>query len=500
MHREDEERRVTAMKLSALLERIEYEVLAGNTECEIRRLIYDSRKLKEDDLFVCIKGANFDAHDHAAAAAEKGVAAVVVEHEIDLSAMGKTAVIRVADTRQALAELSAAYFSHPAEKLKTIGVTGTKGKTSTTYMIRDILESVGVRTGLIGTIETIIGDRRTPNTNTTPESYLIQEAFDQMVRSGVQAVVMEVSSQGLMLHRVGGFTFDYGVFTNLSPDHIGPNEHKDFEDYKRCKAMLFSQCRKGIFNLDDPYAGEMMAAATCETETFGIEKEADYRAGEIELFKAPGHLGTAYHISGKADFSVRVNVPGAFSVYNSLAAIAVCLHFTDNQKRIQDALLNVAVKGRVEIVPVKDIYTVMIDYAHNAVALESLLKTIREYEPERIVTLFGCGGNRDRNRRFEMGEVSARLSDLTIVTSDNPRYEEPEAIIEDIITGVKKADGNYLKITDRREAIRYVLEHGKEGDVIILAGKGHEDYQEIKGKKYPMDERVIIREIRRSLK
>ncbi len=486
------------MKLYTLLERMKYEVVQGDQNPEIGRLIYDSRKLKEGDLFVCISGANFDSHDHAAAAAEKRVAAVVIEHDIDLSVMGETTVIKVQDTREALAELSAAYFSYPAEKLITIGVTGTKGKTSTTYMIRDILEGVGVRTGLIGTIETIIGEKRTPNTNTTPESYLIQEAMDQMVKAGTRAMVMEVSSQGLMLHRVGGFTFDYGIFTNLSQDHIGPNEHKDFDDYKRCKKLLFKKCWKGIFNIDDPYAVEMMADASCETETFGIAEDADYRATDISLFKEQGRLGTAYRVSGKANFPVRVDVPGSFSVHNSLAAIAVCMHFTDNVKRIQDALANIAVKGRVEIIPVREDYTVMIDYAHNAVALESLLKTIREYEPKRIVTLFGCGGNRDRNRRFEMGEVSAKLSDLTVVTSDNPRYEDPEAIIADIITGVEKGNGTYIKITDRREAIRYVLEHGEPGDVIILAGKGHEDYQEIEGKKYPMDERVIIREIKQS--
>ncbi len=486
------------MKLADLLERIDYNVLRGDTSRDVKRLIYDSRKLKEGDLFVCIRGANFDAHDSAALAAEKKVAAVVVERDIDIDAMGDTAVIRVRDTREALAFLSAAYFGYPAEKLQTIAVTGTKGKTSTTYMIRDILEGVGVRTGLIGTIETIIGTKRTPNTNTTPESYLIQEAFSEMVKAGVRAVVMEVSSQGLMLHRVSGFTFDYGIFTNLSPDHIGPNEHKDFDDYKRCKAILFQNCWTGIFNLDDPYAKEMIDGAECRVETFGITEEADLRAKDIKLFKEPGILGTSYQVSGKADFPVRVHVPGSFSVHNSLAAIAVTLHFTDQVKRIQDALLNVAIKGRVEIVPVKDEYTVMIDYAHNAVALKSLLETIREYEPGRIVTLFGCGGNRDRNRRFEMGEVSSRLSDLTIVTSDNPRYEDPEAIMDDIVTGVKKADGEYIRISDRREAIRYALEHGKEGDVIILAGKGHEDYQEIEGKKYPMDERTIIREIKQS--
>ncbi len=483
------------MKLSKLLERIEYEVVLGSADVEIQHLVYDSRKVQEGDVFVCIQGANRDAHDLAREIYEAKAAALVIQHDIDMEGFENISVIRVADTRLALACLSAAYFDYPAEKIQTIGITGTKGKTSTTYMIREILQNAGIPTGLIGTIETIIGEERIPNSNTTPESYLVQEYFAKMVEKGLKAVVMEVSSQGLMLHRVGGFTFDYGIFTNLSPDHIGPNEHKDFADYLNCKAMLFQQCKVGIFNVDDPHAKEMMEKATCEKETFSIESASDYQASAIHLFKEPGILGTSYHISGKKNMDLKVNVPGKFSVYNSLAAVAVCFHFTEDVELVQKAMQKVQVKGRVELVPVSDKYTVMIDYAHNAVALESLLTTIREYEPKRIVTLFGCGGNRDRNRRFEMGEVSSKLSDFTIVTSDNPRNEEPEAILADIITGVEKATGKYMTIVDRKEAIRYALEHGEEGDVIILAGKGHEDYQEIKGKKYPMDERVIIREI-----
>ena len=517
------------MKCTDLLERLDYDVLSGDTGVEIKRICYDSRKVKPGDLFLCISGANFDAHTRVDEVASNGAAAILVEREVPVPKDFPGALIQVRDTRVALAYVSAAWFGYPAEKLRTIGVTGTKGKTSTTYMIRDILESVGVRCGLIGTIETIVGTERKANLNTTPESYEIQEAFARMVDAHVEAVVMEVSSQGLMLHRTDGILFDYACFTNLSPDHIGPNEHKDFDDYKRCKALLFHQCKNGIFNADDPYCEEMMKDTDCIRETYGIDHEADYRAGDIELFVGNGFLGTRYRMSGRAELDAELSVPGRFSVYNSLLAAAVGLHFTRNLKRIREALKNVRVRGRAEIIPVKDIYTVMIDYAHNAVALESLLKTIREYHPKRIVTLFGCGGNRDRNRRFEMGEVSARLSDLTIVTSDNPRKEDPEAIIDDILVGVKKAgtsemqgraegtltsssevaqsrdglpasemQGRYIRITDRREAIRYALENGQEGDVIILAGKGHEDYQEINGKKYPMDERVIIREIKKS--
>lgn len=486
------------MKLEKLTEKLSVKSVHGELDKEIARLIYDSRKVREGDLFVCIAGANFDAHEKAAEVANAGAAAIVAEREITIPEDSQCTVFYVENTREALSLLSAAWFDYPADKLKTIAVTGTKGKTSTTYMIRDILESVGIRCGLIGTIETIAGTVRKPNLNTTPESYEIQEAFDTMVKNGEEAVVMEVSSQGLMLGRVHGITFDYGCFTNLSPDHVGPNEHKDFDDYKYWKKQLFQQCRTGIFNIDDPHWREMAEGAPCKVETFGLAEEADYRATDLARFSGKGYLGTRYKVSGKVSAEVELRLPGSFSVHNSLMAMTVSLHFTDNLKRIKEALQNVRIRGRVEIIPVKEEYTVMIDYAHNAVALESLLHTIREYEPKRIVTLFGCGGNRDRNRRFEMGEVSSSLSDLSIVTSDNPRKEDPEAIIDDIITGIKKGKGEYIRITDRREAIRYALENGQEGDVIILAGKGHEDYQEINGKKYPMDERVIIREIKNS--
>jgi UDP-N-acetylmuramoyl-L-alanyl-D-glutamate--2,6-diaminopimelate ligase len=398
--------------------------------------------------------------------------------------------------------MSAAYFGYPAEKLKTIGITGTKGKTTATYMIHSVLESVGISTGLIGTIETIIGEKHIPSENTTPESFVVQQYFAEMVENGCQAVVMEVSSQGLMLDRVAGFQFDYGVFTNLSADHIGPNEHKDFDDYVNCKAKLFKNCRQGFFNIDDEYAEKMIDGCTCEVKTYGVKAEgndADLQADNIHLFKKPGILGVAYDLSGAKNMKVEIDVPGKFSVYNSLAAIAICLEFTDDEAAIRKALAEIRVKGRVEILPVSPKYTLMIDYAHNAMSLESLLKSLREYEPHRIVTLFGCGGNRDRNRRFEMGEVSSRLSDLSIITSDNPRDEEPMAIIEDILTGVKKADGKYVTIPDRKEAIKYAIEHGEEGDLIILAGKGHEDYQIIKGVKYHMDERELVAEVKAEL-
>lgn len=486
------------MKINKLLERLEYEVVRGSDKTEVTTLANDSRKVEKGSVFVCISGAVSDGHAYIKEVAEKGASAVIIEKDAE-TPEGLT-VIRVKDTRYALALMSAAYFGYPAEKLKIIGITGTKGKTTTTYMIKSILEGVGHKVGLIGTIEAIIGEKRIPAANTTPESYTIQQYFAQMVKAGCDSVVMEVSSQGLMLHRTAGIPFEIGIFTNLGKDHIGPNEHKDFADYKRCKGLLFQQCKIGIANIDDPYFKDVFANASCQIETFGFAKEADMRAEDVRLLSSPGYLGVEYHVTGLLDMEVEIDIPGTFSVYNSLTAIAVCRHFGVSKETIQKALKKAKVKGRIEMVKVSDAFTLMIDYAHNAMSLKSLLETLKEYHPKRLICVFGCGGNRSKDRRFEMGEVSGKLADLTVITSDNPRFEEPQAIIDDIKTGIGRTDGQYVEICDRKEAIRYVIEHGQKGDVIVLAGKGHEEYQEIKGVKYPMDERVLIREVLEELK
>ena len=481
------------MVLKQLIEEMKYEVLAGSVDIEITTLVYDSRKVEKGSVFVCISGSVRDAHEFIPDVVAKGAAAIIVEKDVE-PADGVT-YIKVDDTRLALACMSAAYFGHPASKLKTIGITGTKGKTTTTYMVKSILESAGIKTGLIGTIESIVGDKHIPSANTTPESYRVQELFHEMVEAGLDAVVMEVSSQALKLHRVSGFVFDIGVFTNLEPDHIGENEHKDFADYMHCKSLLFQQCKLGIFNGDSEHLQGIFEGHTCEVETFGYGKDNDLVADHVELKKEHGALGVRYHVSGLMDFDVEVNVPGSFSVYNSLTAIAICHHFGVEAEKIKHALLHVSVKGRIEIVPVTKRYTIMIDYAHNAMSLESLLTTLREYEPGRLVCLFGCGGNRAKSRRYEMGEVSSRLADLTVVTSDNPRNEDPMDIINDILVGVHKADGKYVTIPDRKEAIEYCMKNALDGDIVVLAGKGHEDYQEICGVKHHMDERELIADI-----
>lgn len=482
------------MKLSALLGKLEYECLQGSVDTEVRGVVYDSRKISEGCLFICIVGANFDGHTFAPEAAERGAAALIVSQPVE-GIPQEITVIKVADTRYAMAFISAAWFGNPAEKLKVIGVTGTKGKTTTTYLVKAILEHAGFKVGLVGTIETIIGETVIPASNTTPESYVLQESFAKMAEAGLDIVVMEVSSQALMQHRTQGVVFDYGIFTNLEPDHIGPNEHSSFEEYMACKGLLFKQCRVGIVNGDDVHTAGVVEGHTCSLETFGMGENCMLRAERPELVHTPGELGVDFHVAGLMDFDVEVPTPGSFSVYNALCAIAICRHFDVEIPVIRQALLEAKVKGRIEKVKISDKFTLLIDYAHNAMALESLLTTLKEYHPKRLVCLFGCGGNRSRQRRFEMGEVSGRLADLTIITSDNPRFEEPQAIIDDIKTGFAKTTGDFVEICDRREAIAYAISHAEEGDLIVLAGKGHEDYQEIQGKKYPMDERVIIREL-----
>ena len=488
------------MKVFELVKDFEYEVINGDINREISTLVSDNRKLTKDCVFVCIEGANFDGHSVVNDAFKCNAAAVIVMKNVEVPKDIDTAVIKVKDTREALALASAAYFSYPTKEIKVIGVTGTKGKTTTTYLIKSILENAGYKVGLIGTIETIIGDEHIPSKNTTPESYVLQETFRKMADNGIEVCVMEASSQGFLMKRTLGTEFEIGIFTNLEPDHIGPNEHDSFENYMECKSMLFRQCKAGILNADDEHLEGILKGHTCEVFTYGMSENADYRASNVKLFEEKGVLGISFSVNGRINTDVAIDMPGKFSLYNALTAVSVCSYLGIKEDAIKSALKSAKVKGRIEMVPVSDDFTLMIDYAHNAMALESLLTTLKEYESGRLVCVFGCGGNRAKSRRFEMGEVSGRLADFTIITSDNPRFEEPLDIIADIVTGIEKTDGEYIKIPDRKEAIKYAIENGRKGDIIVLAGKGHEDYQEIKGVKYPMDERVLIAEVLEELK
>ena len=480
------------MKLSELLNGLTYSVEKGSADIEVNELVYDSRKVRPGDVFVCLKGFNVDAHKFAPSAVESGAAAVVLSDPLELSC---ETVIKVDDTRAALAVLSANFFGNPAKEMISIAVTGTKGKTTTAAMIRSILEEAGIKTGTIGTLGVVIGDTIHKTHNTTPESYEIQQALRQMADEGCGAFVIEASSLGLKWHRTDAVLYDYGVFTNFSNDHIGEAEHATMEEYLECKKLLFRQCKLGLINKDSRVYETVAADAQCPVETFGFDESCDVYASDGELTRRPGFLGVSFTVNGYDTYRVNVGVPGRFNIYNALSAISVCRHCGANKDAVCRGLEKAKVKGRVEPVHVSDRFTLLIDYAHNALSMENVLTTLRKYEPNRLITLFGAGGNRPKVRRFEMGETSGRLSDLSVITEDNSRFEDVNDILDDIETGLAKTDGKFVRIPNRKDAIRYCIENAQDGDIIVLAGKGHEDYQEIKGVKYHMDERELIADI-----
>lgn len=486
------------MKLSQILENTEHTLLQGSLETEISDIIYDSRLLVESCIFVCMVGAVVDGHTFIPEAVEKGAKAIVVEKEVD-GIPKDIAVIKVSSSRKALALMSASFFGNPSRELVTIGLTGTKGKTTTTYMIKSVLESAGFKTGLIGTTGVLIGEEKLPTKNTTPESYELHKLFRTMVDKGCKYAVMEVSSQGLKLDRTLGIEFDYGVFTNLSPDHIGPHEHDSFEEYVDCKSMLFRQCKTAVVNADDEHTADVLKGHTCEVLTYSAKQDADLKAQNIEFIKDGGNLGMRFDVCGKVDTAVTIYTPGLFSVYNSLVTILCCALLGADTKSILKGLLEVKVKGRVEIVPCSDDFSVIIDYAHNEVSTKSVLTTLMEYKPNRMICVFGGGGNRSRMRRYDMGEVAGAMADLCVLTEDNPRDEDLRQINDDIKIGLAKSNGKYIEIDDRKEAIKYCIENAQKGDMIVLLGKGHQTYQERKGVKYHFDEREVVAEIKQEL-
>ena len=484
------------MKLRKICEEIEYTLLQGSLETEVRDIIYDSRKIAPETMFVCMVGAVTDGHKYIPDAIDKGASVIVLEREEEAAQIPENiTVLKVASARLALALMSAALFDHPARKLVTIGLTGTKGKTTTTYMIKKVLEMAGKKVGLIGTIGAMIGEEHLPSKNTTPESYELHRMFAAMVEAGCEYVVMEVSSQGLKLDRTAGILFDYGIFTNLSPDHIGPAEHASFEEYMECKSLLFRQCRIGIVNADDEHVDGILKGHTCEVKTFSAEKEADLMASDIGFINEDGKLGMHFKVSGCMDCQAKVHIPGRFSVYNSMVTMLVCHLAGISDEAILEGLSKVQVKGRVEMLPVSKDYTLIIDYAHNEVSTRSVLTTLMEYHPKRLICVYGGGGNRSKLRRYDMGEVTGEMADLCVLTWDNPRDEEIRDINNDIKVGLARSNGKYIEIDDRKEAIAYCMKNAKPGDMIVLLGKGHEDYQEIKGVKYHFDEREAVAEI-----
>lgn len=479
------------MRLEEIVAGAEYELLQGTLDKEVADIAYDSRKVKENVMFVAIEGTVVDGHKFIPNAIDAGATVIVLEKDITIENREIT-VLKVENARKALSLMSAAYFGYPAKKMITVGITGTKGKSTTEHMVRDIIEKSGKSCGIIGTVGAFMNGKSVPTEHTTPESYELQKLFSMMVDEGCEYMVMEVSSQGIKMDRVAGIEFDYGVFTNLSPDHIGPGEHEDFEEYLSCKAELFRRCRTGIINRDDEHYEDIVKNATCEIMTFSAEKEADLMAEDIRHVTKGGELSMEFKAEGVINGNIIVGLPGRFNVYNAMCAACTGVALGMPEEVILHALEHVQVRGRVEVMPVSDDFSVLIDFAHNGVSSESVLSTLREYNPHRIVSIFGCGGNRSKVRRYEMGEVIGKMSELAIITSDNPRREDVMDIIEDIKVGMAKSDGNYVVIPDREEAVAYALEHAEKGDMIILLGKGHEEYQEIDGVKHHYSEREAV--------
>ena len=490
------------MELKRMLVGLEGLKVKGDLSVDIKGVERNSKEVKEGYLFVAIKGFSVDGHQFVKDAIANGAVAVMIEEGCDykkLEIPDNVTIVMAKDTREGLAITSSNFYDNPSEKFKLVGVTGTKGKTTTTFMIKEILQKAGKKVGLIGTIATYIGDKKIKDSDrTTPESLELQQLFKMMADEGVDVVVMEVSSQSLKLHRVAGSNFDIVVFTNFSEDHISPNEHPTMEDYLQSKLKLFKMCKTGITNADDLYGAKIPRLfPDNDITTFGIDNHAKVMAKDITITNS--YVDFKVKIVDKNE-RIRTGIPGRFSVYNSLAAICVAQKFGVTAEQVKEALLEVRVPGRSEMVDNKLEIPIMIDYAHSPESLQNILQAVKSYTRGRVISVFGCGGDRDSGKRPIMGEISGRIADYTIITSDNPRTENPETIVKQIEEGIKKTKGKYEVVVDRTEAIEKAIKMANEKDIIILAGKGHEPYQEINGVKYPFDERIIVTDIISNLK
>ncbi len=455
---------------------------------DITSIAYDSRKVKDGSVFVCIKGYETDGHKYAKTAEENGASVIVAEDRIDVS----VPVIYVENSRRALAELACTFYGNPSENFSLVGITGTNGKTTITYLIKSILESTGKQVGVIGTNQNIIGDKvllTKSTTPTTPNALELEQLFSEMVHYGADYVVMEVSSHALELDRVYGCNFDVGVFTNLTQDHL--DFHKTMENYLNAKSKLFAISEKGVVNFDDEGGKKIVDKAECDDILkVGLGDGCDLKAQNIRISTRGSRFDMIY--KGKT-YDTWVGIPGEFSVYNALCAAGAALQLGVCIEDVIKGLGNATgVVGRVEVVPTDTDYTVIIDYAHSPDGLDNIIRCVKGFAEGRVITLFGCGGDRDNTKRPIMGEIAGKLSDFCIVTSDNPRTEDPDKIIDQIEAGIKKTDVDYIRITDRRKAIAYALDNAKKGDVIILAGKGQETYQIIGKEKFDFDERIEV--------
>ena len=475
------------MKLKELLHGLDVLELHADEDLDITGVQYDSRQVTSGDLFVAISGFQTDGHRYIPKAMENGAVCIVCEKKPETD----IAYVLVPDARAALAALGANWFGHPSDSMCMIGITGTNGKTTSTYLLKHVLEkTLGAKVGLIGTIQNMIGDEVLHTERTTPESFELQKLFAEMKAAGCTHVIMEVSSHALVLHRADQIAFRVGVFTNLTEDHL--DFHKTMDAYCDAKAMLFTRCRTGVVNVDDAYAGRILAQASCRCLTYSAQQPASLRAKHLQLLSDRVEFDAEY--DGQTQ-PVTLGIPGIFSVYNALGVIGAALALEIPLPAIADALRTAqSVKGRVEVVPTpgKD-YTVLIDYSHTPDSLENILKAVRGFCRGRVIAVFGCGGNRAKDRRYGMGKAAAAFADFSILTADNSRDEETTDIIADIKSTLVPAGGQYVEIPDRREAIEYAMTHAEKGDMIAVIGKGHEDYQEVKGvRTHFLDREVIL--------
>ena len=485
------------MNLKSILVGLEGLKAKGDLDKEIKGIESNSKNIKKGFMFVAIKGFSVDGHEFIKEAIENGASVIVVEDSSKIKSVKfpeDVTVILATNTREVLAISASNFYKNPSKKFKLIGITGTKGKTTTTFMIKEILEKAGKKVGLIGTIAIYInGEKLKDSDRTTPESLELQQLFAKMVDEGVEYVVMEVSSQSLKLHRVDGCEFDYVAFTNFSEDHISEKEHPDIKDYFESKLKLFNMCKNGFVNIDDLQGAKIPGMfPDSEITRYGIDNSGDFLARDITITNS--YVDFRAKLSDRND-RVKVDIPGRFTVYNALLAIAICKKIGVDAEIMKEALLNVKVPGRSEMVDNKLEIPIMIDYAHSPESLQNILKAVKSYTRGRVISVFGCGGDRDARKRPVMGEISGKIADYTIITSDNPRTENPKSIVEEIEEGIKKTKGKYEVIIDRKEAIKKAIKMANKTDIIVLAGKGHEPYQEINGEKFDFDERKIVKEI-----
>lgn len=486
------------MELKNILVGIDGIKAKGPLDIDITNIECDSRKIKKGGLFVAINGFSVNGNDYIKSAIKNGAIAVMITADIDKKLLKEivdlVTIIVVPNTRNGLAIASCNFYNNPSKKFKLIGITGTKGKTTTTFMTKAILEKQGLKVGLIGTIATYIGNKKIEDSDrTTPESNKLQFLFSKMVEENCDVVVMEVSSQSLKLNRVDGCDFDIGVFTNFSEDHISPKEHPDMEDYFNSKLKLLKMCKICFTNADDLMVAKIPSLLSdLNVTTYGIDNYCNLLAKDITITNS--YVDFKVKLETKNE-RVKICIPGRFSVYNALAAISIAKQLNCSAENIKEALLEVRVPGRSELVDNSRELTIMIDYAHSPESLENILNAVKSYTRGRVISVFGCGGDRDSGKRSIMGEISGRIADYTIITSDNPRTENPETIVKQIEEGMKKTNGKYEVVVDRTEAIKTAIQMANKRDIIVLAGKGHEPYQEINGVKHPFDERVIVNDI-----